>query len=41
MAGMRNRMVHNYGSIDLEIVWDALETHIPRLLADLSALHAE
>ena len=25
MAGLRNRVVHDYGQIDLEIVWDTVE----------------
>lgn len=32
MAGMRNRIVHDYGSVDLEIVYDTLKDDIPELL---------
>lgn len=32
MAGMRNRIVHDYGSVDLEIVYDTLKNDIPVLL---------
>ena len=31
MAGLRNRVVHDYGQIDLEIVWDTVTTHLPLL----------
>lgn len=31
MAGLRNRVVHDYGQIDLEIVWDTVTTHLPPL----------
>ena len=31
--GLRNRIVHDYGSIDLSIVYDTLKNDIPELLA--------
>ena len=31
MARMRDRLVHDYFGIDLDIVWDVLQTKIPRL----------
>jgi uncharacterized protein with HEPN domain len=30
--GMRNRLVHEYDAIDLDIVWDAIQTAIPNLI---------
>ncbi len=30
--GLRNRIVHDYGSVDLTIVFDTLKTDIPELL---------
>jgi len=30
--GLRNRIVHDYGSVDLSIVYDTLKTDIPELL---------
>jgi uncharacterized protein with HEPN domain len=33
--GMRNRLVHEYDSIDLNIVWGALQQQIPTLVAVL------
>ena len=32
MAGMRNRIVHDYGSVDLEIIYDTLKDDVPVLL---------
>ncbi len=31
MARMRDRLVHDYFGVDLDIVWDVLQTKIPRL----------
>ena len=31
MVGMRNVLVHNYFSIDLDIVWQVVETELPAL----------
>ena len=32
MTGMRNRMIHGYDDIDMNIVWDTTQDSIPRLL---------
>ncbi|MBU0692170.1 DUF86 domain-containing protein [bacterium] len=32
MAGMRNRLVHEYKRIDLEQVWDTVRLDIPKLV---------
>ena len=31
MVGMRNVLVHNYFNIDLDIVWQVVETELPAL----------
>ena len=31
MNGMRNRLAHAYGTVDMGIVWDVLESEFPRL----------
>ena len=36
-AAMRNRTVHGYFDIDLDIVWSAAEVDIPRLVPALRA----
>lgn len=37
MAGLRNRLVHDYGQIDFEIVWETVTVHLPRLQSELNA----
>ncbi len=36
MAGLRNRIVHDYGNVDLTIVFDTLKKDIPDLLKILT-----
>lgn len=31
MAGMRDRLIHGYFGVDLELVWDVVRTRIPGL----------
>lgn len=38
MRGMRNRMAHGYFDIDLEVIWDTVQTALPQLRLQLSAL---
>lgn len=38
MRGMRNRIAHGYFDINLDIVWDTLQTALPDLLASLPAV---
>lgn len=38
MRGMRNRMAHGYFEINLDVVWSTVQTALPALLAQLSAL---
>ena len=33
--GMRDRITHAYEAIDVDIVWDTIQTDIPKMLADL------
>ena len=32
VARMRDRLIHGYDTVDLEIVWDTVQQNIPRLL---------
>ena len=38
IKGMRNRLVHEYGEVDLTIVFDTVTKDVPKLLELLSAL---
>jgi uncharacterized protein with HEPN domain len=36
MYGLRNRIVHDYGNVDLNIVYETLKNNIPELLEKIS-----
>lgn len=38
ITGMRNRIVHDYAGIDVEIVWQVITSNIPELKKDLSKI---
>jgi len=38
MAGMRDRLIHNYAGVDYLLVWDVAVTHAPTLLAALATI---
>ena len=38
MRGMRNRIAHGYFEINLDVVWDTVQSALPKLLAQLRAL---
>jgi uncharacterized protein with HEPN domain len=38
IVGMRNRLVHGYDQLDLDVVWDATANHVPRLLAQVKSI---
>jgi len=40
VTGLRNRIVHAYFDVDLEIVWSIVETELPRLRIQVQALIA-
>ena len=38
IAGLRNRIVHDYAGIDLKLVWNILQTAIPKLALQIAEL---
>ena len=38
IAGMRDRLIHDYGGVDYFIVWDAARTQVPELITRLRAI---
>ena len=38
MKGMRNRIVHEYGNVDLAVVYDTIKNDIPKLLCQLESI---
>ena len=37
VSGMRNRVVHGYFDVDLDIVWDTVDVDLPPLITALDA----
>ena len=37
IAGMRDRLIHQYDAVDLDEVWKTVTTDLPALIADLQA----
>lgn len=38
MKGLRNRIVHEYGAVDITVVYDTVRKDIPELLHTLESL---
>jgi uncharacterized protein with HEPN domain len=38
MAGMRDRLIHGYDSVDVEVVWDTVVRDLPALIKMLEPL---
>jgi uncharacterized protein with HEPN domain len=38
IAGLRNRIVHDYFGLDLEIIWQVLETSLPEFKKQLASI---
>ncbi len=41
IVNMRHRLVHDYGNVDLDIVWDVIQNDLPPLIEQLRALAPE
>lgn len=40
IAGLRNRIVHDYFGLDLEIIWEIIQHDLPELERQISALQS-
>ena len=41
MRGMRNRIAHGYFDVNLDVVWDTVQTALPELLQQLPAVRQD
>lgn len=41
MAGMRDKLIHEYFGIDKQMVWQVIEKHIPNILPLVKDIHIE
>ena len=41
MAGMRDKLIHDYVHVDIETVWDAKTKDLPSLLIELKEIHSK
>ena len=41
IIGLRNRLVHGYDAVDLDILWDIIEIDLPPLIALLEKIVAD
>lgn len=38
MKGTRNRVIHEYDSVEIEIIWDIVEMDLPSLVTELEKI---
>ncbi len=41
IIGLRNRLIHGYDVVDLDILWDIADQDLPSLIAELKAILGE
>jgi uncharacterized protein with HEPN domain len=41
IAGMRDKMIHEYFGVNLQLVWEAIEQEVPRLQQKIEAILGE
>lgn len=41
MAGMRDRLIHDYLGVDYDIVWDVLTNKVPTLATEIEKIIAD
>lgn len=39
IKGMRNRVVHEYKEVDLDILWEVIQSNIPKLLCQFEMIY--
>ena len=40
-GGMRDRLIHGYFDVDLDVVWSVVNSNLPVLIGQLDAMYAE
>ena len=38
IVGMRNRLIHGYDAIDLDVLWDTVQIDLPELVEELERI---
>ena len=38
VVGMRNRLIHGYDQVDLDVLWDTIEDDLPPLITELKKI---
>jgi uncharacterized protein with HEPN domain len=39
-AGLRDTLIHRYFLVQLDLIWDVVENHLPLLMTQIAAIHA-